>query len=48
MRSQDKAVEPLRDQKAILYARVSSKEQEKDGYSIPAQQKLLTDPPLIS
>lgn len=43
MRGHDKAVEPLRDQKAILYARVSSKEQEKDGYSIPAQQKLLTD-----
>jgi len=43
MRSQNKAVGPLRDQRAILYARVSSKEQEKDGYSIPAQQKLLTD-----
>jgi len=28
---------------AVLYARVSSKEQEKDGYSIPSQQKLLTD-----
>jgi len=27
--------------KAVLYARVSSKEQEKDGFSIPAQQKLL-------
>jgi DNA invertase Pin-like site-specific DNA recombinase len=26
---------------AVLYARVSSKEQEKEGYSIPAQQKLL-------
>jgi site-specific DNA recombinase len=26
---------------AILYARVSSKEQERDGYSIPAQCKLL-------
>jgi DNA invertase Pin-like site-specific DNA recombinase len=26
---------------AVLYARVSSKEQEKDGFSIPAQQKLL-------
>ncbi len=25
----------------VLYARVSSKEQEKEGYSIPAQQKLL-------
>ena len=27
--------------KAISYARVSSKEQEKEGFSIPAQQKLL-------
>jgi DNA invertase Pin-like site-specific DNA recombinase len=27
--------------KAIAYARVSSKEQEKEGFSIPAQQKLL-------
>ncbi len=29
--------------KAILYARVSSKEQEKDGFSIPAQLKLLRE-----
>ncbi len=28
-------------QKAVLYARVSSKEQDKEGFSIPAQQKLL-------
>ncbi len=28
---------------AILYARVSSKEQEKEGYSIPAQLRLLND-----
>ena len=27
--------------KAVTYARVSSKEQEKEGYSIPAQDKLL-------
>ena len=27
--------------KAVLYARVSSKEQEKEGFSIPAQTKLL-------
>ncbi|MBI3408098.1 MAG: recombinase family protein [Planctomycetes bacterium] len=27
--------------KAVIYARVSSKEQEKDGFSIPAQLKLL-------
>lgn len=36
-------VEPARHRMTVLYARVSSKEQEKDGYSIPAQQKLLTD-----
>lgn len=30
-----------RPQKAVLYARVSSKEQEREGYSIPAQRKLL-------
>lgn len=29
--------------KAILYARVSSKEQEKEGFSIPAQQRLLKE-----
>jgi len=28
---------------AILYARVSSKDQEREGYSIPAQQKLLRE-----
>jgi hypothetical protein len=28
---------------AAIYARVSSKEQEKDGFSIPAQLKLLKD-----
>src|SRR5437762_836811 len=27
----------------LLYARVSSKDQEKEGYSIPAQQRLLRD-----
>ncbi len=27
--------------KAVVYARVSSKEQEKEGFSIPAQLKLL-------
>jgi site-specific DNA recombinase len=27
--------------KAVLYARVSSKEQEKEGFSIPSQEKLL-------
>lgn len=29
--------------KVIIYARVSSREQEKEGYSIPAQIKLLKD-----
>ena len=28
---------------AVLYARVSSKDQEKEGYSIPAQEKLLRE-----
>jgi len=27
----------------VLYARVSSKDQEKEGYSIPAQQRLLRE-----
>lgn len=29
--------------KCVMYTRVSSKEQEREGYSIPAQQKLLID-----
>jgi site-specific DNA recombinase len=29
--------------KCVVYARVSSKEQEKEGFSIPAQQKLLRE-----
>ncbi len=29
--------------KAVIYARVSSKDQEREGYSIPAQLKLLRD-----
>ncbi len=28
---------------AVLYARVSSREQEKEGYSIPAQIRLLEE-----
>jgi len=28
---------------AIIYVRVSSKEQKQEGYSIPAQKKLLAD-----
>jgi len=27
----------------VIYARVSSKEQEKEGFSIPAQLKLLKE-----
>jgi site-specific DNA recombinase len=29
--------------RAVIYARVSSKDQEREGYSIPAQQKLLRE-----
>ncbi len=31
------------DHKAVIYARVSSKDQEREGFSIPAQVKLLND-----
>ncbi|MGY8737900.1 MAG: recombinase family protein, partial [bacterium] len=31
------------ERKAVLYARVSSKEQEKEGFSIPSQLKLLRE-----
>ena len=34
--------DPARRQ-AVVYARVSSKEQEKEGFSIPAQLKLLKE-----
>ena len=34
--------DPVRKQ-AVIYARVSSKEQEKEGFSIPAQLKLLKE-----
>lgn len=33
----------VREKRAVLYARVSSKEQEREGFSIPAQVKLLRD-----
>lgn len=33
----------LSNRKAVLYARVSSKEQEQEGFSIPAQLKLLKE-----
>jgi DNA invertase Pin-like site-specific DNA recombinase len=36
------AAEPARRQ-TVIYARVSSKEQEKEGFSIPAQLKLLKE-----
>jgi site-specific DNA recombinase len=36
------AIEPARKQ-AVIYARVSSKEQEKEGFSIPAQLKLIKE-----
>ena len=36
------AADPARHQ-AVIYARVSSKEQEKEGFSIPAQLKLLKE-----
>ena len=29
--------------KVVIYARVSTKEQEREGFSIPAQIKLLDD-----
>ncbi len=34
---------PIPIKKAVLYARVSSSEQEKEGFSIPAQKKLLRE-----
>lgn len=33
----------MQKQKAVIYVRVSSREQKEEGYSIPAQRKLLTD-----
>ena len=36
------ATDPTR-REAVIYARVSSKEQEKEGFSIPAQLKLLNE-----
>ena len=34
---------PSSNTKAVVYARVSSKEQDREGFSIPAQLKLLTE-----
>ena len=36
------SADPARKQ-VVIYARVSSKEQEKEGFSIPAQLKLLKE-----
>src|SRR5260370_38288446 len=38
-----KAMAARQSIKVVLYARVSSKDQEKEGYSIPAQQRLLRE-----
>ena len=40
-RARERAVAGERAKQAVIYARVSSKEQEKEGYSIPAQLELL-------
>ncbi len=42
-KSKIRAIVPAAHTAAVLYARVSSKEQEKEGFSIPAQLKLLKD-----
>ncbi len=39
----DRKTKAVSGRKAVLYARVSSKEQEKEGFSIPAQRKLLRE-----
>ena len=33
----------MSNNKAVMLARVSTKEQEEDGYSLPAQEKLMKD-----
>ena len=38
-----KPTNPAACTRAVLYARVSSKDQEKEGFSIPAQQRLLRE-----
>ena len=42
-KSKTRSAEIEPHKRAVIYARVSSKEQEKEGYSIPAQLKLLKD-----
>ena len=43
MKARVKSDPPAVTDEAVEYVRVSSKEQEKEGYSIPAQQKLIND-----
>jgi DNA invertase Pin-like site-specific DNA recombinase len=41
VKGSSKSNSPRAVEKAVAYARVSTKEQDKEGFSIPAQQKLL-------
>ncbi len=43
MTRRTEAIDRSGRKQAVVYARVSSKEQEREGYSIPAQLKLLRD-----
>lgn len=43
LRPSEKGRTEQQPMQAVLYARVSSKDQEKEGYSIPAQQRLLRE-----
>ncbi len=43
MNRRTEAIDRSGRKQAVVYARVSSKEQEREGYSIPAQLKLLRD-----
>jgi site-specific DNA recombinase len=43
MKKLSKPVADLAFRQAVIYARVSSKEQEKEGFSVPAQLKLLKE-----
>ncbi len=38
-----KLTKNMQNKKGVIYVRVSSREQKEEGYSIPAQRKLLTD-----
>ncbi len=42
-RSHEKRINGISRRSSVLYARVSSKDQEREGFSIPAQQGLLRD-----